>query len=171
MKKSIIYLGLALVTFTNVTLALNCQQSFVNEDFNLTQEQQPGKNFQRTVTEDHSRDRKGGKESEKQNSDHAELVVFNPYEKTVEEIIAEDMQIIENAISNEVQSTATGLSETDLSDEAIVVESIIALENCRAVNGPTIEQVIAEDSKIVEGTVVNLVVVKANGCKSKKEII
>ncbi|ESU18626.1 hypothetical protein FCR2A7T_29260 [Flavobacterium cauense R2A-7] len=141
MKKSIIYLGIAVILFSNVISALNCQQSFNNENLSLTQNIQSIENTDATIGKNSTG---GGGDTSSVISDE---IVVNPYQKTMEEIIAENNQIIESDLPNEVTET------TSEEDEQIRLSII-------SVQGPvytekTTEEIIMEDRQIIESPVFN----------------
>lgn len=163
MKSSIIYFGIALTTFTNVALALNYQKSPLNEDLNQASTLQSVKNIEVSINEGHSRERAGGKENTANGP--SDVVVFNPYEKTMAEIITEDNLIIENAISNDAGFS----NQKSVAEESKSLDEIILAEVYPHYSEKTTEETITEDSKIIESLVVDAVQIKSNSRKCKKE--
>ncbi|KGO86903.1 hypothetical protein [Flavobacterium suncheonense] len=163
-KSSIIYLGIALTAFTNVALALEFQQVSLNEELVSGQTQQSKENLTAVTTEDHSRERGKGNESEKTSQFHQDLVVFNPYKKSMQEIIAEDNLIIENAIVKEADFSAalTTVEENKSLDELLLAQVYPRY----SVKTP--EEIIDEDRKITERPVVEAVPAKSNSGKCNK---
>jgi len=167
MKKSIIYLGIALVTFSNVASALNSQQSLLKEDLGLTQRVQSIQILDANTSG-------GGNDSIKKRntkkggdpiSIDSESIGFSSYTKTTEEIIAENNQITENNISNDVVFTCNGKS-IPLADN-LIIDSIISADISPVCVEKTMEQIILEDSQIIENPILN-VVKPINLRKSKK---
>ncbi|MEW5677202.1 hypothetical protein ABGT15_12885 [Flavobacterium enshiense] len=151
MKTSITYLGIALVAFTNVALALNCQQSFINDETSLTESQLLAGKNPVTVNEDHSGDWKSNKETGKhKNGDPSDVIVFRPYEKSFQEIVEANNQIIENAASSERYLSST---EDNLSEEERIIESINSMKSC--LEERTIEEIIIENHKITESALLS----------------
>jgi len=151
-KKSIIYLGIAVVAFTNVASALSSQQSFNNEYFSLTQTvQSDGSSDAATIGND-SIEKKTGKECGDSCCINPETIVSTPYTKTMEEIIAENNQIIESTISNDTAEKAT--EEIIVEDNQIIDVTIVA-EVGPLYSKKTTEEIIMEDSQIIESPVFN----------------
>lgn len=133
MKTSIIYLGIALITFSNVIPALS-QESFIK-----------GESLAQTVSSNQSKDRNSFEAASNNSNSNKEqdVVSFDPetiaaptYQKTIEEIIAEDNQITEGAISSELTSK----------ESQIVVE----IDGIPTSTEKTTEERILEDSQIIE---------------------
>ncbi len=141
MKKSIIYLGIAVILFSNVISALNCQQSFNSEDRSLTQNIPSNENTDATIGKNSTG---GGGDTSSVISDE---IVVNPYQKTMEEIIAENNQIIESDLPNEVTET------TSEEDEQIRLSIISAQDP--VYTEKTTEEIIMEDRQIIESPVFN----------------
>lgn len=152
MKKSIIYLGIAVVAFTNVTSALSSQQSFNNEYFSLTQSVQSEQSTDATTTGNDSIEKKSGKECGDAGSINPETILSTPYAKTIEEVIAEDNQIIESEISSDVVENA---SEESITIDNQVIDMTISSEVGPLYSKKTTEEIIMEDSLIIESPIFN----------------
>ena len=143
MKKSIIYLGIALVTFTNVALALDFQQSQEQENLNPTQTTFATENLESDTNNVGKVNRSEGGNQKEVNP---ETITFPTYQKTIEEVIAENNLIIESDLSLE-QTT----------EESIAEENLLAI--LTEVNTQNSEEVMAErifqDSQIIESPVLN----------------
>lgn len=161
-KSSIIYLGIALGAFTNVALALNYQQASFTEETNQTSMLQSFKNFATASDGDHSRERVGTKEN---TAVTPEVIVFNPYEKTIEEVIAEDNLIIEDAILSEIDFS----TEQTVTDENKSLDELLLAQVYPHYNVKTIEEIIAEDSKIIERPIMEAVQTKSGSGKCNKQ--
>lgn len=161
-KSSILYLGIAMGTFTNVALALNYQQTSFNEEANQTSMLQSVKKFTAASGEDHSRDRIGGKEN---TAVTPEVIVFNPYEKTMLEIIVEDNLIIENAILNEIDFPTKQTSD----DESKSLDELLLAQVYPHYCVKTAEEIIAEDCKIIERPILEAVQTKSDNTKCNKQ--
>jgi len=135
MKKSIIYLGIALVTFTNVALALDFQQSSNDESLNVAQTAQSTESLEPSSNE-------GGDPA----SINPETIVVPTYQKTMEEIIAENNQIIESTLSLE-QTASLSIAEDNQIDISIEITSVSSEE--------AMAERILQDSQIIESTVLN----------------
>lgn len=137
MKTSIIYLGIALVTFTNVALAVDFEQSFEEEHRN------PQGQTQKNITPEEIT---GPDTSAAKNYDFTsntfDLPTVPAYQKTMEEIIAEDKQIIESDLATENNKWE------DYSTTLVLELQPVATEK-------TIEEIILQDSQIIESPVVN----------------
>ena len=137
MKTSIIYLGIALGTFTNVALAVDFEQSF-EEDHRNPQGQTPRNATSEGIT--------GTDTSAAKNYDFtsnaSDLPTVPVYQKTMEEIIAEDKQIIESNLTTENNKWE------DYSNTLVMELQPVATEK-------TIEEVILQDSQIIESPVVS----------------
>ena len=165
--KSIIYLGIALGTFTNVALALNEQQTSFNEDSNQASTLQVIKNIAISSAEEHSRERRGGKHNADASNVQADVIVFNPYEKTIEEVIAEDNLITENALSGKTDFS----TEQTKADESKSLDELLLAQVYPLYSVKTAEEIIAEDSKIIERPVMEAVKTKSGSGKCNRENI
>ena len=133
MKTSIIYLGIALVTFTNVISALGQQQH--NEDC-LTQ-----------VVQSHEGS-KGSQTDKKEKTPiyfEPQIIEVPVYQKTMAEIIAENNQIIESTLIPE--ETKKEIAYDDLLN--------FTIDNQPLVNEKTIEEVIEQNNQIIESPTSN----------------
>ncbi|WP_313807003.1 hypothetical protein [Flavobacterium sp.] len=141
-QKTGILLGIFVVAFVNVALALNSQQSFRNEMISVTQSEDLAVCIKTETVKIHLKEVKKSNtyKGNRTTLEEQSLVVMDPYEKTIEETIAEDNQIIENAIVADAQSVKMS------ADEAYVFESIVY-------NAPSTEERIIEDSKIIENPI------------------
>lgn len=151
MKKSIIYLGIALLTFTNVITAL-AQQSFIKEE-GLAQMTASNKIQSNNPFEKRNNDNSGNPVSKNE-----ETVSIPTYQKTIEEIIAENNQIIESNLSTEEY-----LEETNTEDFPIIItaeESPVDYEK-------VMKERILQDNQIIESQVLNAITPIVSG-KSKK---
>ncbi|MGX7668230.1 hypothetical protein [Flavobacterium pedocola] len=140
MKNSIIYLGVALVTLTNVIQALG-QQSFSKGD-SLAQTVHYSKNFDGNTNGAFSIKRnvnEGGNPV----SANSEIITVPAYTKTVEEIIAENNQIIESATSTE-QTTEDTLLDLTIDAAPVSDEQVL-------------EERIEQDSQIIESPVLTAI--------------
>lgn len=154
MKKSIIYLGIAVVAFTNVTSALSSQQSFNTEYLSLTQTVQSEQTTDATTTGNDSLEKKSGKECGGSSSINPETIVSTPYTKTMEEIIAENNQIIESEISNDLLEKA---SEESIVEDNQIIDVTLGGEVGPLYSEKTTEEIIMEDSQIIESPIFNAV--------------
>lgn len=162
MKNSIIYLGIALLTITNSITASNVRQSFIKSDDSSLS------------IKEHSAAVIDSKEivPEVVNSNYStikifslvedtaifnpETVVFNAYERTIEEVIAENNKIIETDISNEVSFLYIEKStEEIIAEDNQIIESTVSNEVQPLQIEKTIEEIITEDNKIIESTISN----------------
>lgn len=135
MKTSIFYLGIALVTFTNVALAVELEQS-LDEDHRNPERQ----NQKNTTSEGIAGFETSVAKIYDFTSNPSDLPTVPVYQKTMEEIIAEDKQIIESDL-------ATVNNKWDDYSNTLVLElQPVAAEK-------TIEQIILEDSQIIESPV------------------
>ncbi|UOK42378.1 MULTISPECIES: hypothetical protein [Flavobacterium] len=139
MKKSIIYLGIALVTFTNVISALGQQSQF---KYSLTQIAQSNENSEGNV--------QGNDVTERKSNTDGNLVRIEPetieiptYKKNMAEIIAENNLIIENTIPSE---------ETTEDYLANLSSDFYPLDNKK-----TMEEIILQDNQIIESPVVHYI--------------
>lgn len=164
--KSIIYLGIALGTFTNVALALNEQQASFNEDSSQASTFQVVKNITISSTEDHSRERRGGKDNADVSNVQPDVIVFNPHEKTIEEVIAEDNLITEYALSKTDFS-----AEQTKADESKSLDELLLAQVYPHYSVKTAEEIIAEDSKIIERPFMEAVKTKSGSGKCNRENI
>jgi hypothetical protein len=139
MKKSIIYLGIALVTFTNVALAFDFQQS---EDLSLTNKIQSNERLDVSANSKKAIVRKGTKIGGDPATVAPEIISFQPYKKSMEEIIAENNQIIESSTPEEI-----------VTKDCQIDASAIVIEIEPSFTGKTMEEIILEDSKIIESTI------------------
>lgn len=153
-KKSFIYLGIAVVAFTNITSALNRQQSVNNEYFSLIQVVQSDETTNATTIGIDSIEKKTEKAKGDVTGINPETIVSNPYTKTIEQIIAENNQIIENVISDEVVVKTTEIAFTE--DDQISL-SIISEEVGPVYSTKTAEEIILEDCQIIESPVINVI--------------
>jgi len=151
MKKSIIYFGIALLTITNVITAL-AQQSFVKGD-SLTQTASSNVSLVGNAQSNRSIERRNSNNDGKPTAIDPEAIVATTYQKTMEEIIAENNQIIESTIS----------TEQFVEDNQIN----IAIEGNPVCSEKAIEEIIIQDSQIIESPVLNAIQPIALG-KSKK---
>ncbi|ESU28893.1 hypothetical protein FLJC2902T_14900 [Flavobacterium limnosediminis JC2902] len=135
MKKSIIYLGIAVLTFTNVISAL-AQQSFIKED-SLAQTVSSDAGLAGNTQGTHSIERR---KIHSANST-PETIVVTTYQKTMEEIIAENNQIIESTITPE-QCAEAGSSKDNQID--------IAIETIPVCSEKSMEERILQDSQVIE---------------------
>ncbi|ESU22765.1 hypothetical protein FEDK69T_20260 [Flavobacterium enshiense DK69] len=139
MKKSIIYLGIALITFTNVISALG-QQSHNNDG--LTQIVQSNENVEGHVQGNDVTERNSNKAGNPVGIEPTTIEIPT-YEKTITEIIAENNQIIENTIPFE-ETTEDYLA--NLSSDFYPLD-----------NEKTMEDIILQDNQIIESPVVNYI--------------
>ncbi|ESU26704.1 hypothetical protein FLJC2902T_26790 [Flavobacterium limnosediminis JC2902] len=160
MKKSIIYLGIAALTFINVS-AFNCQQLFDIEHLGSIQTVQSdqssgvttnGNDSAETIT-----DKKGGDPPR----NNPEIIGIESYAKSMEEIIAENNQIIESTISNEIAENET--AEIPSADNQ-VIDDIILAEVGPVYSEKTMEEIIQQDSQIIESPLLN----ESKPCNFKK---
>lgn len=147
MKKSIIYFGITVILFSNVISALNCQQSFNNEDRSLTQNIPSNENIEATVNGTASIAKKSTGKGGDTASVISEELVVNPYQKTMEEIIAENNQIIESNLLNQVEEPVTEDDQVSL--------SLISAEVGPVYNTKSTEEIIMEDRQIIESPIFN----------------
>lgn len=130
MKTSIIYLGIALVTFTNVALAVDFEQSF--EEDHRNPQAQTQKNATSEIIADSDT-------TTAKNHDLASITSDLPlvpvYEKTMEEIIAEDYLITEGVFSaNQIEEHTINIS----------------IDSFPTTIEKPIEEIILEDQQIIE---------------------
>ena len=151
MKKSIIYLGIALLTFTNVITAL-AQQSFIKEE-GLAQTTASNK-----IQSSNSFEKSNNNNSGNPVNKNEETVNIPTYQKTIEEIIAENNQIIESNLSTEEY-----LEERNAEDFPIIISAEKSPVNYEKV----MEERILQDSQIIESPVLNAITPIVSG-KSKK---
>lgn len=154
MKKSIIYLGIAVVAFTNITSALNRQQSFNTEYFSLTQAIQSDESTDAATIGMDSIEKETGKAKADVTGINPETIVSKPYTKTMEEIIAENNQIIESVLLDEL---AVQTDETVITAEDQIILSIISAEGGPVYTTKSTEEIILEDSRIIESPVTNAI--------------
>ena len=167
MKPSIFYLGVTVTAFANVVLASEYQQAAFNEAASLIQTEQLNEKFSTATTEDHSRERRGSSETAAKTDVSSEVLVLKPYEKTIQEVIAEDNLIVENA---EVFKTSFSDNSNDVEEETTLNEFV--LENFPALQiEKTAEETISEDQKIIESSAFQAVPVKFNGICIKKKTL
>lgn len=145
MKKSFFYLGIAVILFSNVISALNCQQSFNNENRSLTQNIPSNKNTEVTVNGADSIEKKNTGQGGESTGVISEELLVNLYQKTMEEIIAENNQIIESNQLNAVDEPVTEDDQVSL--------SIISAEVGPVYSKKTTEEIIMEDRQIIESPV------------------
>lgn len=146
MKKSINYLGIAVILFSNVISALNCQQSFNNENLGLTKNISLIENTDApTVNGTDSIEKKDTGNGGDSASVISEEIVVYPYQKTMEEIIEENNQIIESNLMNEVNEPVTEDDQVSL--------SIISVEDGPVNTTKSTEEIIMEDRQIIESPV------------------
>ncbi|MEW5676186.1 hypothetical protein ABGT15_07720 [Flavobacterium enshiense] len=144
MKKSIIYLGIALVAFTNVISAL-AQQSITNDS--STQIVQSNENLEGSTSDASSK--------EKNTTGVGNPVRFEPetievpvYQKTMAEIIAENNQIIESNMPYE-QTTDENRATADTVNALIDFYPICTEK--------TMEEIILEGNQIIESPALNTI--------------
>nr|WP_294937769.1 hypothetical protein [uncultured Flavobacterium sp.] len=142
MKKSIIYLGIALVTFSNVALALDFQQSFNEENQAPQTNERLAPGINKNVTSGQKSSAEGGRDLE---SVSPEIIGFKPYEKTAEEVIAENNQITESVLSNEVTE--------EISLQDIQTIDVISIEIAPVCSEKSMEDRILQDSLIIESAI------------------
>lgn len=160
-KKSILYLGIALVVFTNTASALNYQQSSVDEQ-NLTQTTQSDKSFVINANDNDSIKKRAGKKGGNSTNTFPQVIVYNPNQKTMEEIIAENNQITESVILDEFALNHEASLEANQVIEHTVLSEIGSL-CCEK----TMEEIVKDDSQIIESSVLTEVQ-PINMKKSKK---
>lgn len=141
MKKSIIYLGIALVTFSNVITAL-AQQSFIKGDC-LTQTASSDPIVNKHTLDNHSIEARITSEDEDQANSSLELISITTHQKTVEEIIAENNLIIDSPIV------------TDQYDLGNQID--ISIEDSPVTNDKTIEERILQDSQIIDSQILEVI--------------
>lgn len=146
MKKSIIYLGIAVITFTNVISALNCQQSFNNEGLSWTETAQSNKNKATAASDNDSIEKKFGNGDVDSANATPEITGFRPYQKTTEEIIAENNQIIESTIYTEIIPLETITENYQIKDISVSIP---------VCNEKSIEDIILQDNQIIENAILN----------------
>lgn len=155
MKSSITYLGIALVAFTSFASALNCQQSFVKEEICLTPVQSSNEILSTNTNEYHSFEKKCGNGGKKLTGENTQGIDFQPYEKTIEDVIAENNQITENAILSESDNTCNEKQIAGcISDADQIINSINSMKGCAVLSERTMEETILENNKIIENTIV-----------------
>ncbi|RTY90579.1 hypothetical protein [Flavobacterium sp. GT3R68] len=150
MKNSII-LGIALVTFTNALSAANVRQSFTQDDFKAAQTFQLD---QEAILASSDIDAKDSVNTEDPTIIHMETLAFTSYEKTIEEIIAENNQITESSISNEMTFLfiEKSIEEVIAEDNKIIDSTPVTEVSLLFIERP-IEEIIAEDNRIIESTI------------------
>lgn len=146
MKKSIIYLGIAVITFTNVISALNSQQSFNNEGLGWTKTTQSNKNKAVTASDNDSIEKELGNGDVDSATATPEVTDFRPYQKTTEEIIAENNQIIESTIYSEIIPLETITENYQIKDISISIP---------VYNEKSIDEIMLQDSQIIENAILN----------------
>ncbi len=156
MKKSVIYLGIALLTFTNVITAL-AQQTFFEEEA-LVQTVTANKLLSSNTYNNGLFEKRNENHTGKTTSTNEETIVVPVYEKTMEEIIVENNQIIESSLSTEEY-----LEETNAQDFPI----IISAEESPVDYEKVMEERILQDNQIIESPVLNTITPIVSG-KSKK---
>lgn len=161
-KKSILYLGILLVAFTNGASALNCQQSIVKDKQSLTQTVQSNKKNTVASNDNDSIKKRGGKKGSDSTNTSPQVIVYNPNQKTMEEIIAENNQITESTISDELALNTAASVEANQVIEHTVLSEIGSL-CCEK----TMEEIVKDDSQIIESAVLTEVQ-PINMKKSKK---
>ncbi|MET0759917.1 MAG: hypothetical protein ABWZ56_05825 [Flavobacterium sp.] len=160
MKNSIIYLGIALLTITNSITASNVRQSFIKNDASFFSNKEYSAEIidsKEIVTETSN----GNYSTIKVFSlveDTAifnpDTIVFNAYERTIEEIIAENNKIIESSISNEVSFLYIEKPiEEVIAENNQITESPVSTEIQPLQIEKAIEEIITEDNKIIESTI------------------
>ncbi|MCG2612398.1 hypothetical protein LZZ90_12860 [Flavobacterium sp. SM15] len=155
MKSSITYLGIALVAFTSFASALNCQQSFIKEEIRSTEVQSSNEIGVVKSNENHSLVKKCGHGGRKMTVENAQGIDFQPYEKTIEEVIAENNQITENAVLEEVNSTYNNQQTVkSISEADQIINNINSMKGCAFLSERTMEEIILENNKIIENTIV-----------------
>lgn len=162
MKNSIIYLGLALVTFTNVISASNARQSIIRNEVSSSK----NKEYAAEVIDS----KKIGTEVSAYNystgkvfSPIEEEAIFNPdmvlhtdSQKSIEEIIAENNTIIESSISNEISFLYLEKSPEEIvAEDNQIIQSTISNEISFLYLEKSIEEIIAQDNQIIESTISN----------------
>lgn len=151
MKNSIIYLGIALVTFTNVLSAANVDQSFTQDDFKAAQ---TILSDQEALLASNDVDIKDSVNAEDPTLIHMESLAFTSYEKTMEEVIAENNQITESSISNEMTFLFIEKSmEEIIAEDNKIIDSPVTSEVSLLYIERPIEEIIAEDNMIIESTI------------------
>jgi len=142
MKNSIVYIGIALVSLSNICNAANLVDKQTNS-------------FQAEILEESNIS--NGTETFKfnyANRDTTSLEVIesvhtNKMEKTTDELIAEDNAITENNISNETQALDFEIiNRNSINDEVIECANFCKIEK-------TPEELIAEDNAITENNLSN----------------
>ncbi|CAM3717859.1 hypothetical protein FSS13T_25790 [Flavobacterium saliperosum S13] len=141
MKKSVIYLGIALLTITNVISAL-AQQSFIKEE-SLAQTVTSRTNSVENALDNRSSERRDTNEDREAANGNMEIIAVTAYQKTMEEIIAENNLIIESTI----------LTEQDVEDNQLD----ISIDASPFTSEKTIEERIQQDSQIIESPILNAV--------------
>ena len=132
MKSSIIYLGIALVTFSNVITATGQQSDINNRLVQLA--------FVDGNIKEHRSSSEIIKNEKTLISSETDLITVPTYQKTMEEIIAENNQITENVLN------VTPTEKTEIE---------VILEMNRINNEKTIEEIISEDNLITENEFAN----------------
>ncbi|HLF52988.1 hypothetical protein [Flavobacterium sp.] len=162
MKNSIIYLGIALLSITNSITASNVHQSFIkNDDSSFSTKQHSAevvdsKVIVTEISNDNDSTIKVFSLVEDTSIFNPDTVVFNAFERTIEEVIAENNQIIENGISNEISFLYIEKStEEIIAEDNEIIESTISTEVQPLQIEKTIEEIIIEDNKIIESTISN----------------
>jgi hypothetical protein len=142
MKNSIVYIGIALVSLSNICNATNLVDKQTNS-------------FQaKILAENIILNRVEALKFNYSNRDSIEIEVIesvntNKIEKTTDELIAEDNAITENNISNETQALDFEIiNKNSIADEVIEIVKINEIEK-------TPEELIAEDNAITENSTSN----------------
>ncbi|ESU21007.1 hypothetical protein FCR2A7T_07800 [Flavobacterium cauense R2A-7] len=146
MKKSIIYSGIALLTFTNVITAL-AQQSFLKDE-GLTQTVAANKLVSSNKHNSNPFEKRNGNDNETPATSNEETILVPVYEKTIEEIIAENNRIIESNLSTEEYR-----EETTTEDFPIIITAEESPVNYEKV----MEERILQDNQIIESQLSNAV--------------
>lgn len=139
MKKSIIYSGIALLTFTNVITVL-AQQSFIKED-TWAQTAAVNKTTKHNTYNRMPFEKGNGNNSNKSVSSFEETIMVPVYGKTMEEIIAENNQIIESTILTEQYAQDNQLN--------------ITIDAFPINNEPEMVEKILQDRQIIEDPILN----------------
>lgn len=158
--KSINYLGIALVAFTNVALAVDFQQSSEEENLNVTQTTPTSKSLIAAIHNQNRIKSNGNHARSVRESIAPELVGFEPYQKSMQEIITENNQITESEIS-------TDFNSNEIQDD-ILNNSFIAAYIETICSEKSMENTILQDQLIIENAIINEVQFTASG-KSKNK--
>lgn len=151
MKNSIIYLGIALVTFTNAALAVDFQQSYTDENLITANAAQTIV----SVGENNGKSSYKAATSKDKDAETITLDIATPYQKTIEEVIAENNQIIE---SEDSYTANENLNEA-LFGETVSGEPQFSEQ--------TIEERILQDSQIIESPLLNAIEINNQGIAKK----